>query len=139
MDIEILRKTDEIIEEFYDRSKRMGAELAHLFKNKNQIKSLENIICSTTRFTEAKNFVKNQIGKSEKGKNWTKKVKNVVEDKEDEIIGEQILNELRHIERKAEEITETNLVYEVKMRLLRGWIKQVAAHYEYKLKLGEIE
>jgi len=133
MDVETLLEVDKAIEEFYPNSIETGRILSEIFNesNKTQIKNFENIICSTTRFTEAYNFIKNQIGKSAKDKGWTKRIP---DNGRETMIGERILKEMYTLEKKSEKITDDKeLVFDVRMRLLRGWIKQVVAHYEYNL------
>lgn len=130
MEIGMLAKVDQAIEEFYPRSMEMAEKLLGIFPpgKKRQVKNLENLIYSTTRFTEVKNFVKNQMGKDEKGKDWRCPVGGTGK------MGDLILGELERIEGKAKELAQgcPDEIFEVKMRLLRGWVRQVVAHYDYK-------
>ncbi len=130
MDIGMLAKVDQAIEEFYPRSIEMAERLLRVFRpgKKRQVKNLENLIYSTTRFTEVKNFIKNQMGKDEKGQDWRCQVGDTGK------MGDLILGELERIEGKAKELAQgrPDEIFEVKMRLLRGWVRQVVAHYDYQ-------
>jgi len=129
MDAKILNEIDRTIEGFYSESIHIGEILASVFtNNRSQVKNLENLVYTTNRFTEVVNFIKNQMGKDIKRVDWAKK-------KNDLMIGEYILEGLDRIDAKAKKIVKNtdDLFFDVRMRLLRGWIRQVITHYEFIL------
>jgi hypothetical protein len=123
-----MRHIDLFLEEYYESGKTQ--EIAEVLvqdkMNKNQVRGLENIIVSTTRFSEIINYIKNQIGKQGRSQ-WQN-------------AGPTMLRHLTEIEQKAGELSGDNPAekVEIKLRLARGWAKQVAAHYYYaRLSQGE--
>jgi hypothetical protein len=127
LSLKLLRDIDMNLEEFYPEAKKTGTDLANKKFSKTQIRGLENIIVSTTRFSEIVNYIKNQAGKERKDKQWGN-------------MAPQMLSTLDTIERKAEEITTDPADrLEVKLRLARGWARQVVAHYLYEDSLREVQ
>lgn len=133
---EILKEIDKFLESYYEVGKETGNKLYQTFgdeKKKTQVRNLENIIYSTTRFSEIKNFIKNQMGKSKKGEGWLKLIDR------NKALGEYLLERLDELERKASEIGGGGdaLMLETKLRLARGWIRQSASHYTFRLVGGK--
>jgi hypothetical protein len=128
MDIEILKKIDKAIEKFYPESPKIAEKFVNAFgrKSKSQVKNFENIVFSTTRFTEIINFVKNQAGKDYEGKGWAKNL-------DGQLLGDIILQKLTEIDSEAKKVAEGNdeIYFDARMRILRGWTEQVVTHYEY--------
>jgi hypothetical protein len=125
LSLKLLKEIDMILEEFYPEAQKTGTDLADKKFSKSQIRGLENIIVSTTRFSEIINYIKNQAGKERKDNQWGN-------------MAHQLLSTLDTIERKAEEITSGPADrLEVKLRLARGWARQVVAHYLYADSLRE--
>ena len=118
IDLDTLRKIDLYLEELYPESVKSGQKLTIL--PTAQIRNLENIVNSATRFSEVKNFIKNQAGKDTKNK-WKS-------------IAKDILDQLDSIEKKAKEMgmDDPGRILDIKMRLVRGWARQVVTHYLYK-------
>lgn len=116
---DILKEIDEYLEEIYPQSMNIGSNLEyHNFSN-SQIRNLQTMVLSATRFSEIINFIKNQAGKDKKGQ-WS-------------LAAPVLLEQLKLIEVKAREIgnLEPGKVLEVKIRMARGWVKQVVAHFLY--------
>jgi hypothetical protein len=94
------------------------------------VHGLENLIVSTSRFSEIINYIKNQAGKDTKKKSWA-------------AIVEDMLHQLKDLETKARDIgeTDTEAVLEIKLKLAKGWARQVVSHYLYEstLKGGKDE
>ena len=94
--------------------------------DKTQIRNLENIVNSATRFSEISNFVKIQAGKHYKeGKspNWKKTTKFILED-------------LKYIDREAQKIAEKTggEKGEIRLQLCRHWVKIIVANFFYAKK-----
>jgi hypothetical protein len=120
---ETRKNIDLFLEEIYPDSEKMGEKMAkrEAALQTSQARGLENLTVSTSRFSEIINYIKNQAGKSAKGKSWN-------------IFAEEMLLKLKEIENKAREIggNDPGTVLEVKLGLARGWVKQVVAHYLYE-------
>jgi hypothetical protein len=118
-----LKEIDLYLEEFYPKSVGAGNAMAIADLGNTQIRGLETLITSASRFSEIINYIKNQTGKDKKGK-WLQ-------------IGPLLLGQLEQLENKANEMgredPETKL--EIKMKLARGWAKQVVTHYLYSMSL----
>ena len=119
----ISREIDLFLEEIYADSKKDGEGLAEVGLGKAQIRGLETLITSTTRFSEIINYIKNQAGKDTKMK-WA-------------IVAPGMISRLETLEEKAEELGEGDpyLTLAIKIKLARGWGKQVISHCLYKLML----
>ncbi|MDM8539430.1 hypothetical protein QUF70_21965 [Desulfobacterales bacterium HSG17] len=120
---DISREIDLFLEEIYDDSKKAGEEMAEVGLGKAQIRGLETMILSTTRFSEIMNYIKNQAGKDNKMK-WA-------------IVAPGLIKRLEKLEEKAEELgkNDPSLCLAIKMKLARGWEKQVISHCLYQLLL----
>jgi hypothetical protein len=120
---EIRKDIDLFLEEIYPDSEKMGGKMAkrEVSLQTSQARGLENLTVSTSRFSEIINYIKNQAGKSAKGKGWN-------------IFVEEMLLKLKEIENKAREIggDDPGTALEIKLKLARGWVKQVVAHYLYE-------
>ena len=120
---ETRKDIDLFLEDIYPDSEKMGEMMAkrEAALQTSQARGLENLTVSTSRFSEIINYIKNQAGKSAKGKGWN-------------IFAEKMLLKLKVIENKAREIggNDPGTVLEVKLGLARGWVKQVVAHYLYE-------
>ena len=125
LDVEVSRKIDDCLEEIYPDSMIAGNKMAYLDFTNSQIRGLETVVASVTRFSEIVNYVKNQAGKDKRGR-WPD-------------AAPLLLEQLESLESKAREIAGNGpeIVLDVKMRLARGWAKQVVAHCLYALTLRE--
>lgn len=115
-----LKEIDQFLEEYYEggKTQEVGELMAKEKMAKSQVRGLENLIASTTRFSEIINYIKNQAGKEKKGNIWRK-------------IAPNLLSQLQTIETAAIEIAGDNSAERsaVKLHLVRGWARQVVAHY----------
>ncbi len=120
---ETLKEIDLYLEEFYPKSIGAGNAMASADLGNAQVRGLETLITSAGRFSEIVNYIKNQTGKDKKGK-WLQ-------------IGTLLLGQLEQLENKANEIGRKDpaTTLEIKMKLARGWAKQVVAHYLYLMSL----
>ena len=122
LDLKLLKDIDLYMEEFYPQAKEAGEKMAEVKLAKAQIRNLETIITSVTRFSEVINYIKNQAGKdkSRKDKTWI-------------LIAPLLLGQLEQLEKKASQMANNNpeILLDIKMRLARVWAKQVVAQYLY--------
>lgn len=116
-----LRAIDGFLEEYYEEGQTQdaGKQLAESGMKNTQVRGLENLIACTTRFSEIINYIKNQVGKGRSG--WKE-------------TGPLLLKQLKTMEEKASEMAgeDPALRLEIKLRLARGWARQVVAHYLYE-------
>lgn len=114
---ETLEEIDLYLEDFYPKAVIAGNEMARAELLTAQIRGLETLVTSTSRFSEIINYIKNQIGKDRRGQ-WFQ-------------AGPLLLEQLEQLEKKADEIGrgDAGTTLKVKLRLARGWAKQVTTHY----------
>ncbi len=127
MSIKQKQDIDEFLESFYPKAKKIGEDLVSVRLKKTQVRGFETMVASVTRFSDVVNYVKNQAGKDNKKA-----------DKADwSLIASDMLNHLEILENKAKEIGEGDpgLVLAIKMKLARGWARQVSTHYFYQESL----
>ena len=117
------RSLDIVLESLVATSAEAGRLLAREFGDKKtQIRGLERLIVSTSRFSEIQNYIKNQAGRDSKtSEPWRE-------------VAEALLKQLDEIEAKAREIggTDAEAVIDAKLRLARGWGRQVVANYLFE-------
>jgi hypothetical protein len=123
LNMQALKSIDQFLEGYYEEgnSQRAGRAMAGCGMKNSQVRGLENLIAATSRFSEVINYIKNQIGKNRS--EW-------------QSAGPILLTQLETIESKAAEIAGADpaVKMEVKLRLVRGWARQVVAHYLYDRK-----
>lgn len=119
LDYEILKRINEFLEDFYTKSVKAGNQLSEVKLKNAQVRGLETLITSAARFSEIINYIKNQAGKDKKNQ-WTQ-------------AAPFLLPQLDDLEKKAKELgkNDPEITLDVKLRLARGWAKQVVAHYLY--------
>jgi hypothetical protein len=121
----IARKSDE-----YDRRAVEHAESLLQTDLKNtQVRGLETLAYTTDKVSDVTDWLKVRVGRDSGGKGWAK-----------EGIGREILNWMTSLRSDAEQIVadqlwekDPELVRQVYLRLIREYLKHLAAHFEYKL------
>lgn len=85
-----------------------------------QIRNLQQITCSATRFADIEDFVKNQMGKEDKDKpQWRN-------------LGDEVLKALKVLRDKSPEFdTDPGTQMTVRLRLARAWVRAVVSQYLY--------
>lgn len=116
------RLIDQHLESIYENSIELSGKITQAgLNNKSQIRGFETLVNSTYRFSEIKNFIKNQAGKENRqASGWRQ-------------VAPDMLSQLESLERKALEISGSNpdKLLETKLRLARGWSRQVICHFLY--------
>ena len=123
------QEVDLFLEEYYPHGCHAGKELEKAKMETSQIRGLESLIVSTRRFSEVLNYIKNQAGKgTSKSKKWRQ-------------VAGTLIQQLQELETKGAEVGagDPALVLEAKLRLVRGWGKQVVTHYLFEKSKPEIE
>ncbi|KPA14382.1 hypothetical protein MHK_005403 [Candidatus Magnetomorum sp. HK-1] len=130
LDYQTLKKIDLHLESLYEKNyatnskNNIGKIMAEVDLGSTQVRGLERLTLSSTRFSQTINYVKNQAGKEKKNKKkWS-------------IVAEKLIPQLEELEKEAHKIGENvpATVLEVKMRLSRGLIKMIVANYYYLTK-----
>ncbi|KPA19004.1 hypothetical protein MHK_000782 [Candidatus Magnetomorum sp. HK-1] len=122
---DILKRIDLYLEEIYEVDKKAEPEkniakkMVDLKLKTTQVRSLQTLANSASRFSEIINYIKNQAGKDNNNQ-WI-------------IVGPLLLNKLDLLEKEARNIAGNRFseILEVKLRLARQWIKQVVVNYLY--------
>ena len=93
-----------------------------------QVRNLQQIACSATRFADIEDFVKNQMGKEDKKeKKWR-------------VLGDTVLKELKQLRDKSCELdADPNNQMAVRLRLARGWVRAVVSQYLYQVARDQME
>lgn len=122
---DIVKAIDIFLEEYYTRSKEAAEIMVKFDLGKAQVRGLETLTATTTRFSEIINYVKRQTGKDTKNE-WTK-------------LGPKLISQLEDLEKKAEELSKDNVdsCLDIKLLLARGWVNQVVCHYLYEKTINE--
>ena len=116
------KKIDQIVDDdkFLEKARNIAQLAVDARLKDNQIRNLQNIVNSTTRFSEITNFVKAQTGRH--FRDWQK-------------LGPAIIRDLQGkdgIDQKAGEISNPqNSKGEIRLQLCRHWIKIVVAEFLY--------
>ena len=129
----LVQEVNLYIEEKHQTFSELGKRFFDIFsydKDKNrvsaQIRNLEQITCSATRFTDIEDFVKNQMGK-EKADEW-------------KALGEEVLQQLRHLREKSEALdTDPYNQMALRLHLARGWVRAVVSEYLYQVARHQME
>jgi len=131
---ELIQKTDLYIEENHQMFSELGKRFFDIFnkKSKNriraQIRNLERITCSATRFADIEDFVKNQMGKEPKDR------------REWKALGREVLQQLRQLREKSQELdADPYNQMALRLHLARGWGRAVVSEYLYRIAHYQME
>ncbi len=93
-----------------------------------QIRNLEQVVVSATRFCDIEDFVKNQMGREgDAAQKWRD-------------VGGRVLDDLHKLRAKAQELAgnEAERLL-LRLHLARGWIRSVVGAYLYKKAMKQLE
>lgn len=128
---------DENHEDFSELGKRFFDVFSYNKTNdqiSTQVRNLQQIACSATRFADIEDFVKNQMGKEDdKNPRWR-----ALGD-DGQALGDEILQKLKQLREKSLELNEdsTNQMA-LRLRLARGWVRAVVSEYLYQVALDQM-
>ena len=131
----LIQKVDSYIdnkhENFSELGNRFFQEFSYDKRNNrisSQIRNLQQITCSTSRFADIEDFVKNQMGKEDKKvPQWRN-------------LGDEVLKALKALRDKSQEFdTEPDTQMAVRLRLARGWVRAVVSQYLYRVAHDQME
>ena len=132
---ELIQKVDSYIDNNHKTFSKLGNRFFEVFsydKEKNtiraQIRNLQQITCSATRFADIEDFVKNQMGKEKKEEpKWRK-------------LGDDVLTTLEELRNKSEQLdTDPANQMALRLRLARGWVRAVVSQYLYRVARDQME
>ena len=146
LDNELIQKADCYIDNKRDTFSELGDCFFEVFgydKTNNrintQIRNLQQITCSATRFADIEDFVKNQMGKEDKDKpQWRN-------------LGDNVLNGLKELRDTSQkfvpddsgeqsELSEAGMKQmTLRLRLARGWVRTVVGQYLYRVARDQME
>ena len=128
--MELIQAADRCVDERHDKFTSLGQRFFEQFgsdrgKVSTQVRNLQQITCSATRFADIEDFVKNQMGKGDK--KWME-------------VGNDVLKQLSQLRDRSEKIAEdADDRMAVRLRLARGWVRAVVGEYLYRLAQQQME
>lgn len=135
MSNELIQKANSYIDEQRETFSRLGQRFFDEFgydtktnRVKTQIRNLQQITCSATRFADIEDFVKNQMGKEKMGKQAPWKA-----------LGQEVLKQLAQLRAQSEKFdTDPVNQMDLRLRLARGWVRAVVGEYLYRVALDQM-
>ena len=135
MSNELIQKANSYIDEQRETFSRLGQRFFDEFgydtktnRVKTQIRNLQQITCSATRFADIEDFVKNQMGKEKMGKQAPWKA-----------LGQEVLGQLAQLRAQSEKFdTDPVNQMDLRLRLARGWVRAVVGEYLYRVALDQM-
>jgi hypothetical protein len=135
LNLEFIEKADQVIEGLHDSLGRLGDRFFDVFgydlksgRLSSQVRNLQQIVCSATRFADIEDFVKNQMGKSTgAAKDWRS-------------VGDEVLKHLRDLrERSSAATADAGQQLQFRLRLARNWVRGVVSQYLYRIARDQME
>ena len=130
----LIQEIDRYIDENHETFSELGECFFEVFDYdrrgnhiSTQIRNLQQITCSATRFADIEDFVKNQMGK-EMGKEakWRN-------------LGDKVLAQLKTLRRKSEQLDNDPInQMALRLRLARSWVRAVVSEYLYRVARDQI-
>ena len=143
MKYELIQAANRYIDENHEDFSELGRRLFDAFgydkSNDNistQVRNLQQITCSATRFADIEDFVKNQMGKESKD---LKKPRWRDLGDDGQPLGDEILQELDQLRKKSLELdADAANQMALRLRLARGWVRAVVGEYLYRVALDQM-
>ena len=130
---------DENHKDFSELGKRFFDVFSYNKSNDNistQVRNLQQITCSATRFADIEFFVKNQMGK-EKKDDKNPRWRALGDD--GQALGDEILQKLNQLREKSLELDKDSAnQMALRLRLARGWVRAVVGEYLYQVALDQM-
>jgi len=133
---ELIQKADSFLDtdRQHQAAIRLGERMYDTFRSdkggrvSSQIRNLQQIAVSATRFADIEDFVKNQMGRNAGAyKEWRQ-------------VGDEVLKQLEALRRAANDMTQDEgqrLL--LRLHLARGWVRAVVGAYLYVKAQREME
>ena len=131
---ELIQKADRYIDENHKMFSELGGQFFEKFgydkKNNRintQIRNLQQITCSATRFADIEDFVKNQMGKEK------------TDERKWKALGGNFLKQLEQLRGKSQELDADPInQMALRLRLARGWVRTVVSEYLYRVAVDQM-
>lgn len=126
---DLIREADRYIDERHETFTALGGRFFEQFdsdkgKISTQVRNLQQIACSATRFADIEDFVKNQMGKGDR--KW-------------KTLGRDVLQQLRQLRNDSQELdADPANQMALRLRLARGWVSAVVGEYLYRVALDQM-
>ena len=135
LDTKLIQEADRYIDSNRDPFSKLGDCFFEVFgydrannRINTQVRNLQQITCSATRFADIEDFVKNQMGKEDKDKQQWRK------------LGDNVLKGLKELRDKTCELdANPNNQMALRLRLARGWVRAVVSQYLYRVARDQME
>jgi hypothetical protein len=135
LNVDQVSKADQYLDgEIHNRFISLGKKFFEVFKAdeksgriSTQVRNLQQVVVSATRFADIEDFVKNQMGKkSSASEDWKK-------------VGEEVLRQLNELRTWAagQAFSDAGQELLLRLHLARGWVRAVVAAYLYAKALKE--
>ena len=127
---EVVHRVNCYIDEHHTQFTSLGEPFFKTFGSNNgkvsaQVRNLQQITCSATRFADIEDFVRNQMGKGDN--KW-------------QAVGERVLRQLAELRSDSCGFADDpSHQMAVRLRLARGWGRAVVGEYLYRLALHQME
>ncbi len=139
----LIQATDRYIDENHEDFSELGKRFFDVFSydrsNDNtstQVRNLQQITCSATRFADIEDFVKNQMGK-ERQDDGNPRWRALGDD--GQALGDEILQKLNQLREKSLELDEDSAnQMALRLRLARGWVRAVVGEYLYQVAFDQM-
>ena len=134
---ELIQESDRYIDENHEAFSELGRCFFGTFDYdprrqslSTQVRNLQQITCSATRFADIEDFVKNQMGKErvddQNGPRWM-------------ALGGDVLQQLNQLRAKSQELdADPHNQMALRLRLARGWVRAVVSAYLYEVALDQM-
>jgi hypothetical protein len=131
----LIQQADRYIEANHEAFCKLGGRFFEVFgyeKNRisTQIRNLQQITCSATRFADIEDFVKNQMGKekTDSQPKW-------------KVLGKDVLDALQQLREESQQLASDDAANQMafRLRLARGWVRAVVGEYLYRVACDQIE
>ena len=133
----LIQESDRYIDENHDTFSELGQYFFNIFRYDRrkqtvsaQVRNLQQITSSATRFADIEDFVKNQMGKEKVDDRNPPKWK---------ALGGDVLKQLERLRAKSQELDQDpHNQMALRLRLARGWVRAVVSAYLYEVALDQM-
>lgn len=124
---DLIAAADRYVDEHHEEFSALGKSFFEHFRtDKTQVRNLQQIACSVTRFADIEDFVKNQVGKEKGDGKW-------------KMVGREVLAQLSVLRSDSDGLDSDPANRMVlRLRLARGWARAVVSEYLYRLAEKEM-
>ena len=131
LDSQMVRQADSYIEENHEKFAGLGRRFFESFsynraqsRTSTQVRNLQQMTYSATRFVDIEDFVKNQMSKDSK---WRS-------------LGSEVLKQLEELRQESERIDSAGPEQQLalRLRIARSWARAVVSEYLYQVVLHQL-